>query len=255
LLTEDQGEVVWPELRGEPNKLAPFGKDVAYSDGDIVRESYLLNFTNKEIDYNLDLHYFGARYYTADFPRFISPDPVSGRLMTPLTWNRYLYCRNDPINRIDPDGRSSLLFNFNTSSLDLFDCYGTLVTSFPAGNNTTANSNGPWPSGTFEFAYYVPHLESEADGPFGSFGNFVFNVPNRSGMGVHSGRRGPHSLTLGCIRTTNEGTEYILNFHQEDPLTHIAVIGDYQSDIIIQGVVYMFLFQPLIVVNNFFEEQ
>jgi RHS repeat-associated protein len=89
-----------------PNKLAPFGKDVAYSDGDIVRESYLLNFTNKEIDYNLDLHTFGARYYTADFPRFISPDPVSGRLMTPITWNRYLYCWNDPVNLIDPDGKA-----------------------------------------------------------------------------------------------------------------------------------------------------
>jgi RHS repeat-associated protein len=92
-----------------PNKLAPFGKDVAYSEGDIVRESYLLNFTNKEIDYNLDLHTFGARYYTADFPRFISPDPVSGKLETPITWNRYLYCRNDPINYIDPDGELGIL--------------------------------------------------------------------------------------------------------------------------------------------------
>ncbi len=93
------------------SKLAPFGKDVAYSEDDIVRESYLLNFTNKEIDYNLDLHYFGARYYTADFPRFISPDPVSGKLETPITWNRYLYCRNDPINYIDPDGEDAITSN------------------------------------------------------------------------------------------------------------------------------------------------
>jgi RHS repeat-associated protein len=106
MLTDDLGDVVWPSPGGEPNKLAPFGKDVAYSEGDIVRESYLLNFTNKEIDYNLDLHYFGARYYTADFPRFISPDPVSGKLETPITWNRYLYCRNDPVNYFDPDGRT-----------------------------------------------------------------------------------------------------------------------------------------------------
>ena len=40
-----------------------------------------------------------------ELPRFISPDPVSGKLETPITWNRYLYCRNDPINYIDPDGR------------------------------------------------------------------------------------------------------------------------------------------------------
>ena len=71
---------------------------------DIVRESYLLNFTNKEIDYTLDLHYFGARYYQSTFPRFISPDPVGGYPMLPITWNRYLYCRNDPVNYLDPDG-------------------------------------------------------------------------------------------------------------------------------------------------------
>jgi RHS repeat-associated protein len=78
MLTDDYGDVVWPSPSGEPNKLAPFGKDVVV----------------------------GARYYTADFPRFISPDPVSGKLETPITWNRYLYCRNDPINLIDPDGEN-----------------------------------------------------------------------------------------------------------------------------------------------------
>ena len=76
----------------------------------VYSRDYLLNFTNKEIDYKLDLHYFGARYYTADFPRFISPDPVSGKLETPITWNRYLYCANDPINYIDPDGREAIAF-------------------------------------------------------------------------------------------------------------------------------------------------
>jgi RHS repeat-associated protein len=131
MLTDDYGDVVWPSMGGEPNKLSPFGKDVAYSDGDIVRESYLLNFTNKEIDYNLDLHYFGARYYTADFPRFVSPDPVSGRLTNPISWNRYLYCANDPINYIDPDGRQRTrnqtdytIWAKCEDSCDVFPIYG-----------------------------------------------------------------------------------------------------------------------------------
>jgi RHS repeat-associated protein len=68
-------------------------------------EDYMDYVMSCLIDYNLDLHYFGARYYTADFPRFISPDPVSGRLTNPISWNRYLYCANDPINYFDPDGR------------------------------------------------------------------------------------------------------------------------------------------------------
>jgi RHS repeat-associated protein len=130
MLTDDLGDVVWPSMGGEPNRLSPFGKDVAYSDGDIVRESYLLNFTNKEIDYNLDLHYFGARYYTADFPRFISPDPVSGKPMNPLTWNRYLYCANDPINYIDPDGNDREFWRFmlkNNDAMQWATALGSII--------------------------------------------------------------------------------------------------------------------------------
>jgi RHS repeat-associated protein len=98
MLTDNQGKVVWPSQGSGPNRLMPFGKD-PYFDGlssDTEKNSYLLTFTNKEIDYNLDLHYFGAQYYHSTFPRFISPDPVSGNPMNPISWNRYLYCRNDP---------------------------------------------------------------------------------------------------------------------------------------------------------------
>ncbi len=111
MLINDQRRVVWPELKGGLNRLSPFGKDLVVGDDppDIVRESYLLNFTNKEIDYTLDLHYFGARYYHSTFPRFISPDPVGGNPMLPITWNRYLYCRNDPVNYFDPNGEDSYL--------------------------------------------------------------------------------------------------------------------------------------------------
>ncbi len=110
MLINDQRRVVWPELKGGLNRLSPFGKDLVVGDDppDIVRESYLLNFTNKEIDYTLDLHYFGARYYHSTFPRFISPDPVGGNPMYPITWNRYLYCRNDPMNYLDPDGEDAI---------------------------------------------------------------------------------------------------------------------------------------------------
>jgi RHS repeat-associated protein len=73
-----------------------------------IAEDHLDYVMSWLIDYNLDLHTFGARYYTADFPRFISPDPVSGKPMNPISWNRYLYCRNDPINLIDPDGKVAI---------------------------------------------------------------------------------------------------------------------------------------------------
>ena len=48
-----------------------------------------------------------ARYYGANFGRFLSVDPASESIVPaiPQTWNRYAYARNAPIRFIDPDGR------------------------------------------------------------------------------------------------------------------------------------------------------
>jgi len=107
LLTDNEGRIVWPRMNGAPNELLPFGRDLDF-DPDMQNPdeaSYRLTFTNKEIDHNLGLHYFGARYYDATATRFISLDPVKGSTDNPLSWNPYLYCRNDPVNMIDPDGK------------------------------------------------------------------------------------------------------------------------------------------------------
>ena len=50
---------------------------------------------------------FGARWYDAAGTfRWISPDPLTARIYDPLSLNKYSYVRNDPVNLIDPDGRS-----------------------------------------------------------------------------------------------------------------------------------------------------
>jgi RHS repeat-associated protein len=53
------------------------------------------------------LDYMHARYYDAKVGRFLSVDPTweSADSRNPQTWNRYAYVRNNPVNRIDPDGR------------------------------------------------------------------------------------------------------------------------------------------------------
>jgi RHS repeat-associated protein len=80
------------------------------------------------------LYYCGARWYDPTFGRFITPDTFTGgpddaRIVTPITpssrqaitraellgsWlkqprlrNRYVFCSNDPIGRVDPDGHWS----------------------------------------------------------------------------------------------------------------------------------------------------
>ena len=107
LLVNEDCEVVWPVQNvSEPNQLLPFGAEIHQSQDETI---YDLNFTNKELDRELELHYFGARFYNAELCRFLSPDPIGGRPEDPLSWNRYLYCRNDPINRLDPDGRFDIV--------------------------------------------------------------------------------------------------------------------------------------------------
>ncbi len=65
-------------------------------------------FTSKEKD-PTGFHYFGARYYSGDIGRFLSPDPHSLmpgnlKLYNPQTLNPYVYCHNDPLNYFDPSG-------------------------------------------------------------------------------------------------------------------------------------------------------
>lgn len=51
-------------------------------------------------------YYCNARNYTSG--RFLTRDPVKGYFNEPMTLHQYLYCLNNPIDRIDPDGKFSL---------------------------------------------------------------------------------------------------------------------------------------------------
>ncbi|MCK4233184.1 RHS repeat-associated core domain-containing protein [candidate division WOR-3 bacterium] len=71
-------------------------------------------FTGKEED-GTGLYYYGARYYDKSIGRWISPDPASYpsdlRLNDPQSFNPYVYCRNNPLNYLDPDGERSYFVN------------------------------------------------------------------------------------------------------------------------------------------------
>ena len=52
--------------------------------------------------------YFHARYYDADWGRFLSVDPIvdiKTNLRNPQGWNRYAYVRNNPLRFVDPTGK------------------------------------------------------------------------------------------------------------------------------------------------------
>lgn len=72
-----------------------------------------LHFTGKERDSELADDYFGARYYTSNVGRFLTPDwsaqaePVPySKLTDPQTLNLYSYVLNNPLSGRDSDGHS-----------------------------------------------------------------------------------------------------------------------------------------------------
>jgi RHS repeat-associated protein len=171
---------------------------------------------------------FGFRDYDPDIGRWTAKDPIG---FAGGDTDLYGYCLNDPVNWIDPNGLSYLVFDRNAGFIYLYP--GTRENpiegppqGFPARNNVVSGAN-PWPCGTYKYSWHSPHPNDDANGSYGSNGNFIFTVPNRSGMGVHSGRAnkgGPAHPTEGCIRTNDAGTKAIRDAHYGgDPLSELVV--------------------------------
>jgi RHS repeat-associated protein len=65
-------------------------------------------YSGEQSDGLLGLYYLRARYYNPITGRFMTIDPELGNVSDPDSLHRYLYSRNDPVNRIDPTGRQDL---------------------------------------------------------------------------------------------------------------------------------------------------
>ena len=66
-------------------------------------ESY--TFSAKEKDSETGLSYFGARYYSSDLSIWLSVDPMSGKYPS---LSPYVYCANNPVKLVDPNGEKVL---------------------------------------------------------------------------------------------------------------------------------------------------
>ena len=50
------------------------------------------------------LMYFGARWYDTSIGRFITQDSFVGSIVDPMSLNRYIYARDNPMRMVDPTG-------------------------------------------------------------------------------------------------------------------------------------------------------
>jgi len=80
----------------------PYGKAIDSETQETVANDY--RFAGYFWDNEPKQYYCNVRYYDPELARFSSRDVVGGKYEEPMTRHRYLYCLNDPINMIDPEG-------------------------------------------------------------------------------------------------------------------------------------------------------
>jgi len=92
----------------------PFGEQwIAGLPGDQHR------YTGHLRDAESNNDYAGARYYSNVRGRWLSVDPVRGDVQEPQSLNRYNYTLNDPINRVDRDGRDPVIIGYDEICMEV----------------------------------------------------------------------------------------------------------------------------------------
>ncbi|MBO7654478.1 MAG: hypothetical protein J6U40_06100, partial [Kiritimatiellae bacterium] len=73
----------------------PFGKVVSHTGRD-----FDFQFSTKFYDPDIDMYYYGYRYYSPELRRWASPDPAWEEMFD-MEPNPYAFIRNDPVAKID----------------------------------------------------------------------------------------------------------------------------------------------------------
>jgi RHS repeat-associated protein len=120
----------------EESDYYPYGGEIPITNGDPNH----YKFTGKERDTESGLDNFGARYFTSNLGRFMTPDwaarPTSVPYAVfgdPQSLNLYTYVENAPLNRVDADGHI-------TGNDCSYACYARAEENKTDANKKTAES-------------------------------------------------------------------------------------------------------------------
>ena len=85
----------------EENNYYPFGLKHEGYNSLSGNQSYQYKYNGKELQ-ETGMYDYGARFYMPDLGRWGVVDPLAEKRPS---FSPYVYCSDNPINRIDPDGR------------------------------------------------------------------------------------------------------------------------------------------------------
>ena len=106
-ITNLEGEVV------QHIEYVPFGEVFVEERNNIWNTPYLFNA--KEFDEETGLYYYGARYYEPRLSLWISADQLAEEA---CDISSYVYCNQNPIIMVDPDGKKAWIVIWATQSSD-----------------------------------------------------------------------------------------------------------------------------------------
>ena len=146
-ITNLDGEVV------QHIEYVPFGEVFIEERNSIWNTPYLFNA--KEFDEETGLYYYGARYYDPRLSLWMSVDPLGE---ADISTSSYAFCGNNPINRIDPDGKIwDTVWDVGNLVYDV----GAAIYHHVTGDHKTAKEN--WTDAGFDaIAAVVPFVPAGA---------------------------------------------------------------------------------------------
>ncbi|MDD4352617.1 MAG: peptidoglycan DD-metalloendopeptidase family protein, partial [Candidatus Gracilibacteria bacterium] len=78
----------------------PYG-ETWFQDGD---KKNAPKYNSQELDRETNFYFFNARHYDPEIARFVTPDTATDGVNDTQAWNRYAYCKGNPIMYNDPTG-------------------------------------------------------------------------------------------------------------------------------------------------------
>jgi RHS repeat-associated protein len=67
----------------------------------------VFQYSGEWLDGSVGLYYLRARYYNQAIGRFWARDPVEGKKCCGLSWDPYIYVKDNAVNSVDPTGRAT----------------------------------------------------------------------------------------------------------------------------------------------------
>jgi RHS repeat-associated protein len=111
-------------------------------------------YRGEQYDPDLNLYYLRARYFNPLTGRLLTRDPANATIVDPRTVHRYLYATGDPVNVIDPSGRTDVFEESYLLAKDLLKMGLALMSCGKALRDTWQRSNdiqeGRTPSRTLD---------------------------------------------------------------------------------------------------------